>query len=215
MLCCHISFAPSSPFVELWCARGRNGLCFDSKLDLWHYSTFQSGAGKGKEKREKKRKLRLLGGSGRPGLELVIKSSSVWAAVICSRSMHCQLPSAGGCRGLCGWWGLPAPTLLGFQVLLSLSDGPNLNSELSLWYVSFHMWPTGSWCPTLLPHSPCRSLVTLTSRAFAALLLSLSKFCCWMECQQITSVPLHNLIVPNMAWSLTQHPLPVDSLIFW
>lgn len=66
------------------------------------------------------------------------------------------------------------------QVLLSLSDGLHVNSELSVGYECLPSTPDPH-CGKLAPHtaptlSSCRSLVTLTSIPFAALLLSLSKF---------------------------------------
>jgi len=60
------------------------GLCSHPQLNLWHHSILQSADGKFKKKRErgKKRTLRSSGGSGRPGLSLVIKRNSVWAGSV-------------------------------------------------------------------------------------------------------------------------------------
>lgn len=158
-------------FVELRCARGRNGLCFDSKVNLWQYSTFQSGAGEWKEKREKEKAevvRRKWATWIRAGYKKQLCVGWMW---LCSRLIRYQVPLqvAGGVCVADGASQL-SPCWV-FQVLLSLSDGLDLNPELYLWHECIpSAWEAGT------PHCTHTSLLQVSSHDDLVCFCSITSF---------------------------------------
>ena len=138
-----------------------DGLCFDPELNLWQYSTLQSGAWKLKKTWEEKKKAEIVRRKWATwiitGYKKKLCVGWIW---LCSRLICCQVPSAGGRRSLCGWQGLPVPTLLGFPGVIVPVRWTSFKFRAMAGDTSalHHHWPMGRWHPTLHQHYPLAQL---------------------------------------------------------